>query len=204
MTFSFSEVVRVAYQSHVVGLLTPQTGYLLRGKDTRSNCVIAFPSTLNPPVSDHPKCEDSAGRWSLVRIEPQYTSSKGVLTLLLLLHTTYQLCAVRFLLLRGTIHTDLNIERTIKTVIATSGDGHACNRGVVVNYRALTRKNLVFLICGRLREVKSYEKWSYWEFKVNSNVKNEDKRGAFCGRSTLRTRYHESRPEFQDRNESSA
>ena len=83
MTFSFSEVVRVAYQSHVVGLLTPQTGYLLRGKDTRSNCVIAFPSTLNPPVSDHPKCEDSAGRWSLVRIEPQYTSSEGVLTLLL-------------------------------------------------------------------------------------------------------------------------
>lgn len=135
MIFSFSEVVRVAYQSHVVGLLTPQTGYLLRGKDTRSNCVIAFPSTLNPPVSNHPKCEDSAGRWSLVRIELQYTSSKGVLTLLLLLHTTYQLCAVRFLLLRGTIHTDLNIERTIKTVIARSRDGHACNRGVVVYER---------------------------------------------------------------------
>ena len=59
-----------------------------------------------------------------MRIEQQYTSSKGVLTLLLLLHTTYQLCAVRFLLLRGTIHTDLNIERTIKTVIARSRDGH--------------------------------------------------------------------------------
>lgn len=70
-----------------------------------------------------------------MRIEPQYTSSEGVLTLLLLLHTTYQLCAVRFLLLRGTIHTDLNIERTIKTVIARSGDGHACNRGVVVDER---------------------------------------------------------------------
>lgn len=77
-------------------------------------------------------------------------------------------------------------------------------REISPNYRALTRKNLVFLICGRLREVKSYEKWSYWEFQVNSNVKNEDKREAFCGRSTLRTRYHESRPEFQDRNESSA
>ena len=70
-----------------------------------------------------------------MRIEPQYTSSEGVLTLLLLLHTTYQLCAVRFPLLRGTIHTGLNIERTVKTVIARSDDGHACNRGVVVYER---------------------------------------------------------------------
>lgn len=69
-----------------------------------------------------------------MRIEPQYTSFEGVLTLLLLLHTTYKLCANRFPLLRGTIHAG-NIERTIKTVIARSGDGHAYNRGMVVYER---------------------------------------------------------------------
>ena len=47
------------------------------------------------------------------------------------------------------------------------------------NYRALTGKNLVFFICGRLREVDSYEKWSYLEFQVNPNLKNEGKRGAY-------------------------
>ena len=44
----------------------------------------------------------------------------------------------------------------------------------------------MFLICGRLREVESYEKRSYLKFQLKSNVKNEGKRGAFCGRSTLR------------------
>ena len=61
------------------------------------------------------------------------------------------------------------------------------------NYRALTGKNLVFFICGRLREVDSYETWSYLEFQVNPNLKNEGKRGAYYDRFTLRPTAFNSR-----------
>ena len=38
------------------------------------------------------------------------------------------------------------------------------------NYRALTGKNLVFWIGGRLREVVAYERWSQMELDCNGAI----------------------------------